>query len=150
MTSKVDFIKSFLDQAWANPPSSNEEAGMNSYSDDFQYLDIDGNVVTDKAGYIGMGQMMFGSFDDFHWVLKELREEGGGVIMTGHFEGTHTGDLDLSAMGAGVFPASGKKVVWPEASVKFEVSGDKINSVAEYGGEGGLEAFLAAVRAASP
>jgi hypothetical protein len=51
-------------------------------------------------------------------------------------------------MGAGIFPASGKKVVWPEASVKFEVSGDKINSMAEYGGEAGLEAFIAAIQAA--
>ena len=145
MSSKVDFIKSFLDQAWANPPSSLVETGMSFYADDFQYLDIDGNVVMDKAGYTGMGQMMYGSFDDFHWVLKDLREEDGGVIMTGHFEGTHTGDLDLSAMGAGVFPASGKKVVWPEASVKYELSGDKIVSMAEYGGEAGIEAFVAAI-----
>ena len=145
MSSKVDVVKRFLDEGWANPPSSLVEAGMNTYSDDFQYLDKDGNVVTDKAGYIGMSQMMFGAFNDFHWVLKELREEDGGVIMTGHFEGIHTGDLDLSAMGAGVFPASGKKVVWPEASVKYELSGDKIVSMAEYGGEAGIEAFVAAI-----
>ena len=148
MTSKLDVVQTYLDQAWANPPSSLAEISMRDYSDDFQYLDIDGNVVADKAGYIGMGQMMFSAFDGFHWVLKELREEEGGVVMTGHFEGTHTGDLDLTAIGAGVIPASGKKVVFPEASVKFEVSGNKIDSLAEYGGAAGFEAFVAALQAA--
>jgi len=150
MNSKLDVVKAFLDKAWANPPASLLEAGRKTYSDDFQYLDKDGNAVMDKEAYIGMGQMMFGSFDDFRWVLKDLREEDGGVIMTGHFEGTHTGDLDLSAMGAGVIPASGKKIVWPEASVKWEVSGDKLTSLAEYAGEGGIEAFIAAIGAAQP
>lgn len=145
MGDKVDTVKRYLDHAWSNPPSSLVEAGMKSFSDDFQYLDKEGNVVTDKQGYIGMGQMSFTAFDDFHWVLKELREEDGAVIMTGHFEGIHTGDLDLTAVGAGVYPASGKKVVWPENSIKIEVSGGKFTSIAEYAGEGGLEAFIAAL-----
>jgi predicted ester cyclase len=145
MSSKVDVVQRYLDEAWANPPSSLVEVGMKTYSDDFQYLEKDGTVVADKQGYIGMSQMMFGSFDDFRWVLKDLREEDGGVIMTGHFEGTHTGDLDLSAMGGGVIPASGKEVVWPETSVKWAVSGDKITSLAEYAGEGGLETFINAI-----
>jgi predicted ester cyclase len=118
---------------------------MKAYSDDFQYLDEEGNAVMDKAAYIGMGEMMFGSFDDFHWVLKDLHEEDGGVIMTGHFEGIHSGDLDLSAVGAGVIPASGKRIVWPDASVEYQVEGDKIVSIAEYGGESGLESFVAAL-----
>lgn len=148
MSSKLDVVQTYLDEAWANPPSSNTEASMKTYSDDFQYIDRDGNVVADKQGYIGMSQMSFTAFDDFHWVHKELREEDGAVIMTGHFEGIHTGDFDLTAVGAGVFPASGKKVVWPETSIKIEVSGDKITSIAEYAGEGGLEAFVAAIAAA--
>jgi predicted ester cyclase len=148
MSSKLDVVKTYLDEAWANPPSSNREASMKTYSDDFQYLDKDGNAIMDKQGYIGSGEMMFGSFDDFKWVLEDLREADGGVIMTGHFEGTHTGDLDLSAMGAGVFPASGKKVVWPEASVMLKVRGDKIISFQDYGGESGIEAFVAALAAA--
>lgn len=145
MSNKVDLVRRFLEEGWSNPPDSLVEAGAKTYADDFQYIDKNGNAVMDKAAYIGMGQMTAGSFDDFRWVLKELREEDGGVVMTGHFEGTHTGDLDLSAMGAGVLPASGKKVVWPEASVKFELNGDKIKSMTEYGGESGIEAFIGAI-----
>jgi hypothetical protein len=145
MSDKVEVVQRFLDEAWSNPPSSLLETSMKTYSDDFQYLDKEGNVVMDKQGYIGSGQMTAGSFDDFRWVLKELREEDGEVIMTGHFEGTHTGDLDLSAVGAGVFPATGKKIVWPETSVKIGVRGDKIVSFAEYAGATGIEAFVAAV-----
>jgi hypothetical protein len=44
-------------------------------------------------------------------VLKGLREESDFVIMSGHFEGTHTSDLDLSAMDIGIIPASVKKIV---------------------------------------
>lgn len=145
MGDKVDTVKRYIAEAWSNPPSSFVEAAMKTYSDDFQYIDREGNVVADKQGYIGMGQMSFNAFDDFHWVLKELREEDGAVIMTGHFEGIHTGDLDLTAAGAGVYPASGKKVVWPEATLKIEVSGGKFKSFAEHGGEGGIEAFIAAL-----
>ena len=67
------------------------------------------------------------------------------MIVSGHFEGTHTGDLDLSAMGMGVIPASGKKIVWPEASNEFKVDGDQIVSIKPYGDSGGMEAFLAAL-----
>lgn len=74
---------------------------------------------------------------------SEFNEEGDFVIMTGHFEGTHKADLDLSAIGAGVIPASGKKIVWPEVSVKITVEGDQIVREEAYGEGGGMEAFLA-------
>ena len=143
MTSKLEVVSKYLDEAWSNPPASNVEASMATYSDDFANLDEDGNVLMDKEAYIGMGQLMFSAFNDFRWVLSDLREEDDGVIMTGHFEGTHTGDLDLSAMGLGVIPASGKKIVWSEAIVKWGVRGDKIVSLEPHGGAGGLGGFLA-------
>ena len=143
MTSKLEVVSNFLEESWSDPPASNLEVSMATYSDDFVNLDEDGNVLMDKEAYIDMGQLMFASFADFRWVLSDLREEDDGVIMSGHFEGTHTGDLDLSALGAGVIPASGKKIVWPEAIVKWRVRGDKIVSIQPYGGSGGLEGFLA-------
>lgn len=143
MTSKLEVVRNYLDAAWSNPPSSNVEASMATYSDDFANLDEDGKVLMDKEAYIGMGRLMFSAFDDFRWVLGDLREDDDGVIMSGHFEGTHTGDLDLSAMGIGVIPASGKKIVWPEATIKWRVRGDKIISLQPYGGASGLEGFLA-------
>jgi len=143
MTSNFDVVKTFLDRAWKDVPSSLAEASQDTLSDGFQSVDANGNVVMDKAAYIGSGQMMAASLQGFKWVLSNLRQEGDSVIMTGHFEGTHTGDLDLSAFGAGVIPASGKKIVWPESHVRWVVEGDKIVSEESLDESGGIEAFLA-------
>ena len=148
MTSKSDVIKAYYDAAWANPPSSVVEAVNAYFSDDFQSLDKDGNVVMNKEMFVGMGQLLMAAFSDFKPVYHDLREEDDGVIMTFHFEGTHTGDLDLSAMGLGVVPASGKRVVWPEASTKFKVEGDKI--VGEEEISAGMAWFLAPLGVTPP
>jgi predicted ester cyclase len=138
MTSKLDVVR-----AWTDMPAGNIEESADYLSDDFQNVDADGNVIVDKAGWIGMGQMMYSSLPDIKYVRTGLREEGDFVIMTGHFEGTFTNDLDLSAMGAGVIPANGKRIVWPETSGKFIVEGSKIVREEPYGESGGMEAFLA-------
>jgi hypothetical protein len=139
--SNLDFVQAYLDKAWANPPASVAETSMKFLADDFKSLDIDGSVLMDKQMYIGMGQMLFASFTGFRWVLKGLREEDGIVYMTGHFEGTHTSDLDMSAMGAGVIPASGKKVTWPDTTVKVTVKDNKLTSE-QTTDPGGMAAFL--------
>lgn len=143
MTRNLDVVRTYLGKAWANPPSSVMEANQTYLADDFQSLDEEGNVAMNKEAYIGMGQLMMAAFKDFKWVLGDLHQEGDDVIMSGHFEGMHTGDLDLSAMGAGVIPASGKQIVWPDATVMWKVDGDKIVSQEPYGGSSGIEGFLA-------
>lgn len=150
MTRKLEVVRTYLETAWANPPSSLLEVSTATLSDDFQSVDEDGNAVMNKEAYIGMGQLFFASFEDFKWVLGELREVDDGVLMSGHFEGTHTGDLDLSAMGAGVIPASGKKIVWDDATVKWVVQGDKIVRQEPYSGASGIEAFLAPLGVTPP
>jgi predicted ester cyclase len=138
MTSNLDVVK-----AWTSVPPDNEEERIAFISNDFQNVGADGKVLMDKAAYLGMGQILRGSLPDFEFVRTGLRQEGDFVIMTGHFEGTFMSDLDLSAMGAGVIPASGKKLVWSEVSVKVTVEGDKIVREEPYGESGGMEAFLA-------
>jgi hypothetical protein len=150
MTSELEVVRTFLDTAWSNPPSSLLEASEKTLSDDFQNVDKDGNVVMNKETYIGMGQLLYASFEDFKWVLRDLREADDGVLMSGHFEGTHTGDLDLSAMGAGVIPASCKKIVWDDATVKWTVEGDKIVKLEPYAGAAGIAAFLARLGVTPP
>lgn len=150
MTSKLDVVKVFLDRAWKDVPTSLLEACQYTLSDEFQQFDANGNAVMNKEAYIGAGQMMAASFEGFTWVLSNLREEGDSVIMTGHFEGTHTGDLDLSAFGAGVIPASGKNIVWPESRVRWVVEGDKIVREEALDESGSLETFLAALGVKSP
>jgi len=143
MTRNLDIVRAFLEAAWTNPPSSVIEANDTYLSDDFKSLDKEGNVEMDKEAYIGMSRLMFAAFTNFKWVRSDLRQEGDSVIMSGHFEGTHTGDLDLSAVGASVIPASGKLIIWPEASVEYKVEGDKIVNQKAYGGASGMDAMLA-------
>lgn len=143
MGSKLDIYNAYYEAAWANPPSSIMEASATYFSNDFQSLGRDGNVQMDREAYLGMSQMLFASFAGFKSVIHDVREEGAAVILSSHFEGTHTGDLDLSAMGMGVIKASGKRVVWPEAKTKWTFEGDKITSIQAIDDAGGLGAFLA-------
>ena len=114
MSSKAEVIRKWHEESWVNPPTSSAEAAEKFFSDDYQGFDKDGNVISDKAAYVGMTQLMFNAVKDFKGVVHDISEEGDNVILTLHFEGIHTGDLDLSAMGMGVIPASGKRVETPK------------------------------------
>jgi SnoaL-like polyketide cyclase len=142
MSGKLDVARAYTEVIGVGGDS---DAIGSFLSDDFQNFDKDGNVALTKESLLNMGRMMQASFTDYGFVLSDLREEGGLIIMTGHFEGTHTGDLDLSAMGIGVIPASRKKIVWPEASAKLTLKGNKIVRMEPYAGAAGLQAFLAAL-----
>ena len=126
MTSKLDIYKAYYNAAWTNPPASLAQAEKTYFSDTFQSLDKDGKVVMDRKTYDKMSQLLFTAFKDFKWTQESIREDNDGVIATGHFEGIHSGNLDLSAMGLGIIPPSGKKIVWPQSTVKFLITGDKI------------------------
>ena len=92
-----------------------------------------------------MGRMLLASFPDYVWVTTDIREEGDYVILSGHNEGTLRRDLDLSAMGICIVHASGKKIVWPESSMKLSVKGGKIIQMEPYRGAAGLQGFLGAL-----
>jgi predicted ester cyclase len=144
MTSKLDFVKEWTSH------TNIVEANETYFSDDFQSVDKDGNVVMDKQGYLAFVRTMLAALPDLKWVPAEFREEGDVVIMSGHFEGTFTNDLDLSAMGTGVIPASGKKIMWPQMSVSYQVEGDKIVKEIPYGDVSGFEDFLAPLGVKAP
>lgn len=148
MTSKTDVIRRWESESWSNPPTSAIEAAKKYFSDNFQGLDQNGNVISDKAAYVGMTHLLFKAFKDFKGVVHHLQEDNGSVIMTFHFEGTHTGDFDLSAMGLGIIPASGKKVVTPESKTRFIVEGDQIVSTQPI--SGGFESLLAGIGVMPP
>jgi predicted ester cyclase len=149
MTSKVDLYKEYFDTAWANPPSSFVEASKTYLSEDFQSLDKDGNVEQNREAYTSVSRLMATAFTDFKFVYSDIHEEDDSVIVIGQFEGMHTGDLDLSALGLGVIPASGKKIVVPSGN-KFMIENDKIVSRQDYGDYGGSAAFLAALGVTPP
>jgi hypothetical protein len=148
MTSKADVIRKWHEESWANPPSSTVDSTIKFYSDDYQGFDKDGNVIGDKAATIASTQQIMNAFKDFKGVVHNISEEGDSVILTFHFEGTHTGDLDLSALGMGVIPASGKRIVTPESKTRFMVEGDQIISSQPI--SGGFEALLAEIGVMPP
>jgi len=142
MSSNADYLRAYFDDVLSKPAEYGLEWSETHLSDDFQYLDKDGNVTMDRAGYIGLGHLLTASFNDLKFLYSDVRDEGDGVMVTSHWEGTFTGDLDLSAMGMGVVPASGKKIVWPESSSKWKVEGDKVVSIQDLS-TGGIGEFLA-------
>jgi len=142
MGSKLDVYNAYEEMAWSNPPASMIEALSKYFADDFQSFDQGGTVVMDKKAYIGMVHLLLTAFKDFKAVVSDRSEVSEGVIVSSHFEGTHTSDLDLSAMGIGVVPASGKKIVWPETRNLFEINNDKIVSIKPLDESGGMNSFL--------
>jgi len=142
MNNKMEVAKAW---AAAVAPGADIDAAPDLLSEDFQNLDQDGQVALIKDGILNMGRMMRAAFTDYGFVTTELSEENDYVIITGHNEGVHTADLDLSAMGLGILPASGKKIVWPEASAKLTIVGDKVKRLEPHAGPAGLKAFLSAL-----
>jgi hypothetical protein len=149
MSSKTDVVRMWHEETWKNPPASLITANETYLSDNYQNLDKDGNVIGDKAGMNAMAQILYTSLTGFKGVVHDLQEEeDGSVMMTFHFEGTHTGDLDLSAMGLGVIPASGKNIVTPESKTRFWVEDGQV--VRSQPISGGFEYVLAAIGALPP
>jgi len=142
MNGKVDVVRMWHDESWTNPPASFVEAIEKYYSDDFQSLDKEGNVTGDKVGMMTMSKVLYGSMEGFKGVAHDFREgEDGSVLMTFHFEGKHTGDLDLSVLGLGVIQATGKSFKTADSINKFFVKDGLIVSSQPI--SGGFEYVLA-------
>ena len=143
--SNIDIVKK-----WQSVPMADVEGKVACLSDEWESFDRNGNVVMTRESMPGMVQLFLGSFSDWRYVLNHLREEDGAVIMRCHFEGKFTGDLDLSAMGMGLIPASGKDIVWEENDQKVTVVEGKIAREEPYGHDGGFGPFLAALGVTPP
>ncbi|UCD53040.1 MAG: nuclear transport factor 2 family protein [Phycisphaerales bacterium] len=114
------------------------------YSDDFQFTDELGNPPLDKDTFIAGGQPVRSAVPDLAEVIEDIREEGDDVVVTSHFSGTFTNDLDLSAMGLGVVRATGKAVVWPTGSSRLSFDDGKVSEMhgLDTGPNAGLPGFL--------
>jgi predicted ester cyclase len=148
MSSKLDVVNAYLKLLEAI--ADNAEDAWAYLADDFQNIDNEGNVVLNRESFIGMSRMLIASFPDVSFVKTGIREEDDYVVVSGHNEGTHMNDIDLSAMGVGVVAASGKKVTWPEANFKVMVTDDKISTWGPYGDYGGAAAWLSALGVEPP
>jgi predicted ester cyclase len=140
--NKIDIVRSVIIDG-----SSTDTSAF--YSDDFQATDSVGGQPMDKRAWLAMTPLMRASFPDIGYVIEDIREEGEKVRLTGHFVGTFTNDLDLSALGVGVISASGKKITWPTSSGLITVKGDRITrwQDTDTGPDAGFSGFLKAIGA---
>lgn len=97
-------------------------------SNDFQFS---GPVPEPISGqqWIGLTRLLRAAFPDIQYNMRVVSVEGDVVTTTNQLTGTHTGDLDLSAMGMGVIPATGKSFSNPEETGQGTVKGGKFVSI---------------------
>lgn len=119
------------------------------YADNFQYTDPLGSPPMDKGVFLTMGQMIESALPDVSTVIEDIQEENGEVVVTSHWEGTFKNDFDLSPMGMGVIPATGKAVVFPTSTVRIGFDQDKISRIDNEttGPDVGMPGFLKALGA---
>jgi hypothetical protein len=97
-------------------------------SEDFRFM---GPVPEPIGGmeWIGLSKSLKRAFPDIQYNLRIDSIEGDVVRTTTQLSGTHTGELDLTAMGFGVIPATGISFSNPEEEGDAVVKGDKVISL---------------------
>ena len=120
--NKVDIVKTIFN-------FDDREASSVHLTEGFQATSEAEGPPLDKARWVGMGQLFKAAFPDIEAVIEDIREEGEGVVMAVHSSGNFSNDLDLSAAGMGVIPASGAMVDFPGATYQVSFDGDLVSRV---------------------
>ncbi|NIM93346.1 MAG: DUF4440 domain-containing protein [Anaerolineales bacterium] len=101
--------------------------------------------------WLGFSRILKAAFPDIQYNLRVESVNGKVVKTSSQVSGTHTGDLDMSAMGMGVIPATGKSFSNPEEYGFATVEGDKITSIRIDSVEGsGVPGILAKIGVQPP
>ncbi|HEY46510.1 MAG: hypothetical protein AMJ88_07180 [Anaerolineae bacterium SM23_ 63] len=97
-------------------------------SEDFKFM---GPVPEPMSGkqWVRLSKSMLRAFPDIQYHFRIDSIEGDVVRTTTRLTGTHTGGLDLTAMGLGVIPATGISFSNPEEEGEAVVKGDKVVSL---------------------
>jgi len=93
--------------------------------------------------WMGMSASLKTAFPDLNYQFKIVSVEGSTVHISAELKGTHTGILDLSAMGLGVIPPTNKTFAAAYENGEASVQDGKVKTWAMEGTEGaGLMAIL--------
>jgi hypothetical protein len=116
-------------------------------SDGFRWTDELGTPPMDKASFSAMARPLQSALPDLSVVIEDIREDGDDAVVTSHYTGTFTNDLDLSSAGMGVIPATEKAIVFPSQRDRVSFDGDKISEIhnLETGPDAGPAGFLKAL-----
>ncbi len=94
--------------------------------------------------WMGTIMGMQAAFPDINYNIEVTKVDGDKIHTTTQLAGTHTGDWDLSIMGMGVIPATGKSFSNPKESGVMTVKNGKIATYnIETSKEGGLVGMFA-------
>jgi predicted ester cyclase len=97
-----------------------------------------------KKEWLGLLTIFKTAFPDINYNMRLVSTEGNVLNTTAQLTGTHSGNLDMSAMGLGVFPPTGKTFSNPEETGEAVVEEGKIKSIhMRNGKEGGVSGMLA-------
>jgi thiamine pyrophosphate-dependent acetolactate synthase large subunit-like protein len=119
--NKIEIVRKVND--WSEPRRKDY------YADNFQSTNAQGAPPSDRDAAFAIGQLMQSAMPDIRTVVEDIREDGDDVVLTSHWEGTFVNDFDLSAMGLGVAPATGKAVVFPTSTIRISFDGDRISRI---------------------
>lgn len=111
-------------------------------TDDFTFS---GPVPEPISGeqWLGLQRQMSAAFPDWSFNLSDVQVTGNVARTTHQITGTHTGDLDLSAMGLPVVPATGKAIKLPVEHADLTVEGGKVVRLhADVPADGGVPGLL--------
>jgi hypothetical protein len=118
---KIELVRMIND--WTKP------LRKDYYTEDFQMTNAQGSPPSDRDAALAMGQLMQAAMPDIRTVIEDIREEGDDVVLTSHWEGRFVNDFDLSAMGMGVIPATGKAVVFPTSTIRISFDDGQISKI---------------------
>ncbi len=133
-----------LAQAFAQAINANDWGSVADFlADDFQFS----GPVPEPVGaaeWIGLNRMLQAGMPDMSINLRIVSVEGELVRSTDHLTGTHTADLDLTPLGLGVIPATGRRVSLPQELGVARVRDGKIVSIhLDTSAEGSIAELLA-------
>jgi predicted ester cyclase len=101
--------------------------------------------------WMGIASVMRAAFPDINYNLNVLEAQGDKARISTQLTGTHTGDFDLSMMGMGVIPATGKAFSNAKEEGEVTVIEGKITAWNSPPTEGaGLMALLAQIGVEPP
>lgn len=116
-------------QAWADAENTLDMDALASIlADNFQLS----GPVPEPVGaeeFLGLIRVMAAAFSELNFNTTITSVEGNAAKTTNQVTGTHSADLDLSMMGMGVIPATGKSFSLPIENGEVIVEGDKIASI---------------------
>ncbi len=135
-----------LAQAFARALNAGDWDTVASYlADDFQFS----GPVPEPVGaaeWIGLNRTLQAGMPDMSINLRIVAVSGDEIQSEDQLTGTHTSDLDLTPLGIGVIPATGRSVTLPKETGVARVKDGKIASIhlntPQDGGIAGLLAQL--------